>query len=112
MAKAIRDNIKYKTNWGGDDPVWYGLTEGNGNCYVHAVIMQKALTKAGYSSELIYLTDRSHYWNLVNVGGSWRHIDATPSPNHTLGLLTDAQKLADAGLYGKTWDVNSWPKAE
>ncbi len=112
MASAIRSQIGYSSSWGGDDPVWYGLTEGRGNCYVHALIMQKALNKAGYSNRLIYLTDESHYWNLVNVGGKWRHIDATPSVNHTLGLLTDEQKLADAGLHGKTWDRDNWPAAE
>lgn len=112
MASAIRAQISYNSNWGGDDPVWYGLTEGKGNCYVHASIMQKALSKAGYSSKIIYLEDKSHYWNLVNTGGAWRHIDATPSVNHTLGLLTDEQKLADAGLHGKTWDVDKWPAAE
>ena len=46
------------------------------------------------------------------MNGVWRHIDATPSVNHTLGLLTDAQKLADTGLHGKTWDVTKWPAAE
>ncbi len=112
MASSIRSQIRYNSNWGGDDPVWYGLTEGKGNCYVHALIMQKALTKAGYTNKLIYLTDTSHYWNLVYTGGVWRHIDATPSANHTLGLLTDEQKLADAGLHGKTWERDSWPKAE
>lgn len=112
MASAIREHIGYSSNWGGSDPVWYGLTEGRGNCYVHASIMQRALQKAGYSSQIIYLMDQSHYWNLVNVGEVWRHIDATPSVNHTLGLLTDAQKLADTGLHGKTWDVTKWPAAE
>lgn len=112
MASAIREQITYSSNWGGSDPVWYGLTEGRGNCYVHARIMQRALQKAGYSNQIIYLTDESHYWNLVNINRVWRHIDATPSVNHTLGLLTDAQKLADAGLHGKTWDVTKWPAAE
>ena len=112
MASAIRTHIAYSSSWGGDDPVWYGLTEGRGNCYVHANIMQRALTKAGYQSKLIYLTDTSHYWNLVKTNKGWRHIDATPSVNHTLGLLTDEQKLADVGLHGKTWDRASWPKAE
>ena len=112
MAGAIRNQIKYSSNWGGDDPVWYGLTEGRGNCYVHALIMQKALNKAGYSNQLIHRADNGHYWNLVNVGGAWRHIDATPSPRHTLGLLTDDQKWNDAGLDGVGWDKSKWPAAE
>ena len=110
MARAIREQISYSSNWGGSDPVWHGLTQGSGNCYVHAMIMQRCLQKAGYATKIIYLTDESHYWNIVNVNGTWWHIDATPSVNHTLGLLTNEQKLADAGLHGKTWDIEKWPE--
>ncbi len=112
MAHIIRTQIRYSSNWGGDDPVWYGLTNGAGNCYVHANIMQRALSRAGYTSKLIWLQDQSHYWILVNVGGVWRHVDATPSSNHTEGLLTDEQKLADPGVHGKTWDRSAWPAAQ
>lgn len=112
MAHVIRAQIRYSSNWGGDDPVWYGLTNGSGNCYVHANIMQRALSRAGYTSRLIWLQDQSHYWVLVNVGGVWRHVDATPSVNHTEGLLTDEQKLADPGVHGKTWDRSAWPVAQ
>lgn len=112
MAGTIRTQIKYNTNWGGDDPVWYGLTEGKGNCYVHASIMQMALNKLGYQNQLIWRTDKGHYWNLVKINGVWRHIDATPSVRHTLGLLTDEEKWNDAGLDGVGWDRSLWPSAE
>lgn len=112
IASAVREHIKYNSNWGGDDPVWYGLTEGKGNCYVHANVLKRALEKAGYQNSIIYLTDQSHYWNLVYVNGVWRHIDGTPSANHTLGLLTDEQKLADPGVHQKTWNREAWPAAE
>lgn len=112
MSVEIRNRIKYSRDWGGDDPVWHGLTKGSGNCYVHALIMQECLRKAGYNTQLIYLQDRSHYWNLVYINGKWMHIDATTSANHTIGLLTDSQKLADKGLYGKTWDRSAWPASE
>lgn len=112
IASAVREHIKYNSNWGGNDPVWYGLTEWKGNCYVHASVLNRLLEKAGYQNRIIYLTDQSHYWNLVSVGGVWRHLDGTPSPNHTLGLLTDEQKLADPGVHQKTWDREAWPAAE
>lgn len=112
IASAVREQIRYNSNWGGDDPVWYGLTEGKGNCYVHASVLKIVLEKAGYQNRIIYLTDQSHYWNLVYVNGVWRHIDGTPSANHTLGLLTDEQKLADPGVHQKTWDRGAWPAAE
>lgn len=110
MAKEIWTRIKGTSDWGGDDPVWYGLTTGNGNCYVHAMIMQKALKKAGYQNYIIYRTDKGHYWNLVKVNGVWRHIDATPKYNTS--LLTDEQKLAQPELKGGTWDTSKWPAAE
>ena len=75
-------------------------------------MLKIALEKAGYQNRIIYLTDQSHYWNLVYVNGVWRHIDGTPSANHTLGLLTDEQKLADPGVHQKTWDRGAWPAAE
>lgn len=112
IASAVRTHVKYNSNWGGEDPVWYGLTEGKGNCYVHASILKRALEKAGYQNRIIYLTDQSHYWNLVYVNGVWRHLDGTPSANHTLGLLTDEQKLADPGVHQKTWNREAWPAAE
>ncbi len=112
IASAVREYIKYNSNWGGDDPIWYGLTEGKGNCYVHASVLKRALEKAGYQNRIIYLTDQSHYWNLVYVNGVWRHLDGTPSANHTLGLLTDEQKLADPGVHKKTWNREAWPAAE
>jgi len=112
IASAVREHIRYNSNWGGDDPIWYGLTEGKGNCYVHASVLKRALEKAGYQNRIIYLKDQSHYWNLVYVNGVWRHIDGTPSSNHTLGLLTDEQKLADPGVHQKTWDREAWPAAD
>lgn len=112
LAQAVREQIGYNSNWGGDDPIWYGLTVGSGNCYVHAVILQQVLNRAGYQNQIIYRLDRGHYWNLVNVRGVWRHLDGTPSVNHTLGLLTDDEKWNDAGLHGIGWDKTKWPAAE
>lgn len=109
MAKEIWSRISGNSNWGGDDPVWYGLTNGSGNCYVHAMIMQRALNKAGYPNYIIYRTDKGHYWNLVQVNGVWRHIDSTP--RYSTLLQTDEQKLAQPELNGGTWDTTKWPAA-
>ena len=74
MAGAIRNQIKYSSNWGGDDPVWYGLTEGRGNCYVHALIMQKALNKAG----ILYIIYNQNYnqdiYNELYRASNWNNI--------------------------------------
>ncbi len=112
MSNEVRTRITYEANWGGNDPVWYGLTEGKGNCYVHTMIMQRCLQKAGYTNQIIYRLDKGHYWNLVYIDGVWRHLDSTPSLRHTKGLLTDEQKWNDAGLDGVGWDRSLWPAAE
>jgi hypothetical protein len=110
MASAIRSTIKYNTNWGGDDPVWYGLTTNTGNCYVHALIFQKALNKAGITNRLINVIDKTHYWNLVYINGIWRHYDTTPG-THLIGPATDDQKFYSAAMRGRNWDRNAYPKA-
>ena len=103
--------IRYNTNWGGDDPVWYGLTNNVGNCYVHAIILQKALNKAGITNKLIHVIDKTHYWNLVYINGLWRHYDSTPG-NHIVGPTTDDQKFNSAAMKGRDWDRDAYPKAE
>lgn len=109
IVETIRNKIYYNTSWGGSDPVWYGLTNYSGNCYVHAVLVQKALNKAGITNRLIYTTDRTHYWNLVYQNGSWRHYDATPG-EHLLGPATDEEKLNSSSMQGRKWS-SSFPKA-
>lgn len=110
MATFIRNNIKYNYNWGGDDPIWYGLTNNAGNCYVRALLFQKVLTKAGIKNQLIRVIDSTHYWNLVYIGGVWRHYDTTPT-TQLLGPATDEEKYASSGMAGRNWDREEYPVA-
>lgn len=110
IISTIRSKISYNSNWGGSDPVWYGLTNYTGNCYVHAMLVKRALDKQGITNQLIYVTDKSHYWNLVYQNGKWRHYDATPT-NHIPGPATDKEKANSAAMHGRTWS-SSFPKAE
>lgn len=110
MASLIRSNIRYSSNWGGSDPVWYGLTYNSGNCYVHALILQKALNKAGITNKLIYVKDKTHYWNLVYLDGVWRHYDSTPG-THIIGPATDTAKYNSSAMRGRDWDRSLFPVA-
>ncbi len=110
IVAEVRKRIDYNSSWGGDDPIWYGLTNYTGNCYVHAMIVKKALDKQGITNQLIYVTDKSHYWNLVYQNGKWRHYDATPT-DHIAGPATDAEKAASSAMRGRKWS-SSFPKAE
>lgn len=113
-AEAIRDyvrTIKYSTNNGGSDPTWYGLTNRSGNCIVHAYVFNALLKAKGYSSKIIWTTDKTHYWNMVYLNGKWVHMDATPTSRHNkISIMNDEQRYAN--LQGRDWDRSAWPQAE
>jgi hypothetical protein len=107
----VRDSIKYSSSWGEEDPVWYGFKNKKGNCYVHALCLQELLEEKGYSTKLIWVTDKSHYWLLIKLNGVWKHIDATPGVRHTkYSLMDDTQRLET--LSGRKWDTSQWPACE
>lgn len=111
ITNYVRSYIRYNHDWGGDDPVWYGFSNRKGNCYVHALCLQRLLTEHGYKTKLIWVTNKSHYWLIVDMGGYWRHIDATPSSLHSrYPLMTDEQRLET--LSGRKWDTSLWPACE
>lgn len=112
------ENIWYwGDGWGEGDPVWYGLTYWEGNCYVHAYCLQAILDHKGYETQLIWTTEKTHYWVLVNIGGEgedavWRHIDSTPGDIHLgYGLMDDEHRLWTLSG-GRVWDFDQWPACE
>lgn len=108
LRDYCREEITYTSSWGGDDPVWYGFTQYVGNCYVHNLCLNALLQYYGYETQLIWVTDQSHYWLIINLGGTWYHIDATPGPVHPrFSLMTDEQRLMTLG--GRVWDTSRWP---
>ena len=107
----VHDLIAYSSDWGGDDPTWHGFTVNSGNCYVHAHCLQALLTEKGYETQLIWVTNESHYWLIIKLDEGWRHIDSTPSYQHEkVGLGTD--KVRYQNLNGRNWDRSKWPKCE
>ncbi len=107
IMKYVRKNIRYNHNWGGSDPVWYGMKNKVGNCYVHAKVMEAIFKEKGIKTQIIYVTDKSHYWNLVYTGGKWQHIDATPGTKHPSRLMNDEDRYKN--LQGRDWDRSKWP---
>ena len=111
LRDYVRSTISYSTNWGGSDPVWFGFKNKHGNCYVHAMCLDALLKYNGYSTQLIWTTCKTHYWLLININGTWRHIDPTPSSLHgRYSLMTDAQRKST--LSGRDWDRDQWPACE
>lgn len=111
MTSYVRSHIYYNHSFGGDDPIYYALTQNAGNCKVHAQFLKKVLDEAGVKNMLIHTKDESHYWNLVYENGVWRHYDSTPGL-HDLGPDTDKQKYNSKGLAKRDWDRSAYPKAE
>ena len=107
----VRDHIWYSYDWGGDDPIWFGLNEGHGNCYVHALVFQALLREKGIETQLIWVTDQSHYWNMVKINGEWKHMDSTPGRLHErYSIMTDETRYET--LSGRNWDREAWPEAK
>ncbi len=111
IKRFVYGYIGYSHDWGGNDPVWFGLTNRRGNCYVHALTLQRLLNLKGYETQLIWTTNQSHYWLLIKIGDGWKHIDSTPSPQHQrYPLMSDAQRMET--LDGRSWDTSKWPACE
>ena len=108
-AKAIYDyvvrNVAYinhseKGDW--IRAAYEGLAEKKGDCYVFACTTKALLTRAGITNmDIKKIPTRSeHYWNLVDVGEGWYHLDTTPRPDHpTIFLWTDEQLMAYSAIH-------------
>lgn len=109
IRNYVRKSIDYNSNWGGDYPVWYGLTTKTGNCYVHALCFQALLREKGFETKLIWCEDKTHYWNLVKIDGQWKHMDSTPgfSLHMRYSIMNDEQRYET--LSGRDWDRTAWP---
>ena len=108
LRNYVRSTIRYNHNWGGSDPVWYGFKNKAGNCYVHAVCLRELLREKGHTCQLIWTTQKTHYWLIIKITGTWKHIDPTPGRLHSkYSLMNDEQRLST--LSGRTWDFSKWP---
>ncbi len=110
IKNYVSQHIKYSSStnrseiWG----AWMGFTQLRGDCYVHAAALNMMLQRAGYSCRIVAATNYGHYWNLVNIGGTWRHLDATYKG---LGLMNDEERKATL-KNGMDWNRDAYPKAE
>ena len=105
----IRGHVGYINHSEKDDWIraaYEGLAEGQGDCYVFACTSKQLLTRAGITNMDIAKipAKTSHYWNLVDVGEGWYHLDTTPRPDHpTIFLWTDEEMMAYSA-----WHYNAY----
>ena len=107
VNKYVNSHMHYINNWGGKYPVWYGLINWKGNCYVYANVLKALLEAKGYKTKLTWVRDKSHYWVMVYDGGKWWHSDA--QCDNGLSKGTDEDMLICTG--GREWDREAWPEA-
>ncbi len=106
VYQYVKAHVRYNTSWGEDDPLWYVLTNWKGNCYVQASFVKRLLNEKGYDARLIWVTDKTHYWVIVNTGNDvWRHVDTA----YSMLLATDEERYAN--VKGRDWDRTNWPAA-
>lgn len=109
----VRSRISYR-NLGNDtveNLCVHVLRYGTGACYHYGALLYYMLDRAGYEALIVdgidlYTGGGPHRWNMVKVGGSWYHIDATP----IIGL-PDYYLVKDSDIAGVfSWDRNKYPK--
>lgn len=91
-----------------------GLADGKGDCYVYASTTKVLLTRAGIPNYDIAKIPAAtqHYWNLVDVGSGWLHLDTTPRKDHpTIFLWDDPTMMAYSNSHNKShnYDHSIYP---
>ena len=124
VAKAIFDWVHSKIGWSDGTPktnwiqgAYRGLFERKGDCYVYASTAKCLLTRAGIANMDIGFSNpnRTHYWNLVDLGEGWYHFDAT---RRTDGSSFFYYSDADIRAYSSThngshaYDPSQYPEIQ
>ncbi len=94
----VRKNVGYIQHSEKGDVIrsaYEGFKLHKGDCYVYASITEVLLTRAGIENMMIKQDAVSpcHYWNLVNFGDGWRHLDTVPRKDHSTFFLTSDEDL-------------------
>lgn len=114
----IVKNTVYSENTSASPHSAYAVAiEGKGVCQGYALFAYKLLDALGV--EVRYVTGEvasgGHAWNLVNVDGSWYHLDTTwndPLPDRGQEVRYDYFLISDAEIArDHYWEKNAFPAA-
>lgn len=83
----VKSNVGYISHSEKGDWVraaYEGLVKKQGDCYVYASTTKVLLDRAGITNMDIEKipAKTEHYWNLVDIGEGWHHLDTTPRTDH------------------------------
>lgn len=121
QVRAIFDYVKSHVGYinhseKGDQmrAAYEGFVNGKGDCYVYACMTKVLLTRAGIANmDIVKIPAKtSHYWNLVNLGDGWYHLDTTPRKDHpTIFMWTEAELMEYSGRHSGShnYDHSQYP---
>jgi len=98
IHRWVRSNIRYGGNTERDrlKAAHSGLQRRVGDCYTYYAVSSLMLERAGINNIQIRRTpgarSTNHYWNLIQIGGSWYHFDATPNNFGFFGFMFTADE--------------------
>lgn len=95
----VKGNIGYINHSDKGDWVkaaYEGFVKKQGDCYVYACTTKVLLDRAGITNmDIEKIPAKSmHYWNLVDIGEGWHHLDTTPRKDHpVIFYWTEAEMM-------------------
>jgi hypothetical protein len=113
IYKWVRANTSYSGHAQEEDytlGAYEGFTKHTGDCFTYAAQAKFLLTRAGIENiDVVKVVPEgstdipTHFWNLVNIGEGWYHLDCTPRKDgSTFFYLTDAELAAYSDSHNGT----------
>lgn len=114
----VQRNVAYinhseKNSW--VQAAYEGLVKKKGDCYVFASTTKVLLDRAGITNmDIAKIPARTqHFWNLVDIGDGWYHLDTTPRKDHpTIFYWDDATLMAYSAKHNNShnYDHDAYPQ--
>lgn len=121
----VRANTSYSGHAQEEDytlGAYEGFTTHSGDCFTYAAQAKFLLTRAGIDNiDVVKVVPEgstdipTHFWNLVNIGEGWYHLDCTPRKDgSTFFYLTDAELEAYSSTHNGThnFDHSLYPEIQ
>ncbi len=114
----VKTNVGYISHSDKGDWVkaaYEGFVQKQGDCYVYACTTKVLLDRAGITNMDIEKIPAKtmHYWNLVDIGEGWHHLDTTPRKDHpVIFYWTDEQLMEYSAKHGNShnYDHELYPE--
>lgn len=114
----VKGNVGYISHSDKGDWVkaaYEGLVKKQGDCYVYACTTKVLLDRAGITNMDIEKIPAKtmHYWNLVDIGEGWHHLDTTPRKDHpVIFYWTEAEMMDYSAKHGNShnYDHELYPE--